>query len=199
MCLYSVLWNSMNHSNSAVFKIQKIQSVKFFLPLFFFFLRKWSQIVMKLNHMMNGELASFQVGRRLCIYVKVGNSWVSVVFNVANWVEFLIAGVPTKYGGAGRVLIKFGNTASSSRFTGYTECMQVISMHMDWIWDLFWQTIPEWFFWWLWGGNWYAESVTSGHQALMFGRWSLSYERCRSLCSERPGLGDQLLRSLGQD
>lgn len=134
------------------------QSLKFrkynqliFFSHFFFFLRKWSQIVMKLNHMMNGELASFQVGRRLCTYVKVGNSWVSVVYNVANWVEFLIAGVPTKHGGAGRVLIKFGNTASSSRFTVYTECMQVILMHMDWIWDLFWQTIPEWFFWWLWG------------------------------------------------
>lgn len=71
---------------------------------------------MKFNHMINGEVASFQVGRRhICTYVKIGNGRVSVVPNVANWIEFLIAGVPAQRGGAVRVLIKFGNTTSSSR------------------------------------------------------------------------------------
>jgi len=86
---------------------------------------------MTFNHMMNREVASFQIGRRLCTYVKAGNSCMSVVLNVANWIEFLIAGVPTKHGGAGRVLTKFGNTACSSRFTLYTECTQVILTHTD--------------------------------------------------------------------
>lgn len=47
---------------------------------------------------------------------------------MANWVEFLIAGVPTKYGGAGRVLIKFGNTASSFQI----HCVyRVYASHLD--------------------------------------------------------------------
>lgn len=152
------------------------------ISYFFFclFLRKWSQIIMKFNHMMNGEVASCQVGRKLYTHVKVRSSWVSLVLSIsnsmlANWIEFLTASVSTKHEGARRVLVKFENMASNLRFT---LCTQVILSHMYWIWELFVQTTSDSFkiihqndfsgdFG---GGSWCAVWVPQGHW--IFSRWS---------------------------
>lgn len=135
--------------------------------------------------MMNGEVASFQVGRRPCTYVKAGNSWVSIVLNVANWIEFLIAGVPTKPGGVWRVLIKFGNGASRSRFT---LCIQSVRKSSWCIWlesgTCFGKLHQNGFSGDFREGNWHAQSVISGHRTLILADEAL-VKRDRDPCPEK--------------
>lgn len=120
---------------------------------------------MKFHHMMNGEVGSFQVGRRLCTYLTVWSSWVPIARSVANWIEFLTPGVPTKQGsrkGADQVWKQHLVLDSLCVYRVYRSHLDAYGLNLAFVLANY---TRMFFLVTLGGGNWHAESITLGHWA----------------------------------
>lgn len=86
---------------------------------------------------------------------------------LANWIEFWTAGVSTKHEGAGRVLVKFENIASSpDSLSGHKPSWHMYIKSGSCLCKLHQNDFAGDFG----GENWWAVSVPQGHWTLIFSR-----------------------------